>query len=428
MIGAARSDASDRRDSGSAMVGDARFSGDDLDAHLERLRQAGGWPADFEDALKSLAESQDLPLRWTAALRIARVGITGYGGLPNLPGELPPVFEGRSQDELCTVARATGADLPRQHRRPDESLLEYGEYLGEALVDAVLREGVPRTVDLERAIAAYVQVLSLDLFRDMVGWERSLDCHALCVLTAERTLRHLGVRELGAAEEVACFRWLHLATYAEVLPEHLREQAARRAIRLAHQRQPAGAVAVMTCETPLGEALRYQQLVGSAATAAYTPEQLRGVLDRLATEGKERRRWAIRKEAFAEIGHLDLTEAADSEGPDYDAYVHGHLLRWMVEEDLPVRPVQLGWSRRYASYLCEFLVHLPVRKGRTSTPVLAHLRAMHLLRRHEGSIPLSDELVLLAWLMDQRGFGIRLGPFLTERDRWLTRLAGETNR
>jgi hypothetical protein len=47
------------------------------------------------------------------------------------------------------------------------------------------------------------------------------------------------------------------------------------------------------------------------------------------------------------------------------------------------------------------------------------------MRRREGTIPLADELVLLAWLMDQRGFGIRLGPFLAERDRWLLRLAGE---
>lgn len=400
-------------------------TGEELDAGLEGLRKAGGWPADFEDALRSLVGFQDVPLCWTAVLRAARVGITSYGGLPDLPGDLPPVFGGRSQGELPSVARATGPGRPRQQRRPDESVLAYGEHLAEALTDALVREGASRTVDLERMAAAYVQVLALDVFYEMVGWERSLDCHALCVLTAERVLRPLGLGEVGEREEQACFSWLHLATYADVLPEHLQEQASRREIRLAHRRRPAGAVAVMTCETPLGEALRYQALVGSAGTAAFTPEQLRGVLDRLAVDGDKGERWRIRTAAFAEIGRLDLTEAAHSEGPDYDAHIHGHLLRWMVEEEIPVRPVQLGWSRLYATYVYQFLVHLPVSKGRTSTPVLAHLRALHLMRRREGTIPLADELVLLAWLMDQRGFGIRLGPFLAERDRWLLRLAGE---
>ena len=397
---------------------------EELTAHLEKLRQVGGRPADFENATRSLACRLDKSMTWKAILELARVGVSSYTGLRDVPADDLPVFLGRSAD-LLPPLRPKG--LPRRERRADESVVTYGESLGEGLADALAQHGLGRTADLERMAAAYVQVVALDEFRGMVGYERTLDAHALCALTADRFARMSGRCGLSAEEEEVCFRWLHLSSYDELPPAYLEEMWSRRGIRLAHERQPAGAVAVMTCEIPLSEALWYQQLVGSLPTAAFTPEMLRAIIDaRAPQDGTNRERGALRRNGFVDIGHLDLTAVADALGPDYDAHVHGHLLRWMVEQEVPVRPLQMGWASTYATYITQFLVHLPARKQAQITPAGGHLRSLHLLRRREGSIPFADELVFLAWLMDQRNVGIRLAPYLAERDRWLARPAQAT--
>ncbi|HEY3530181.1 MAG TPA: hypothetical protein VGK78_13630 [Nocardioides sp.] len=391
-------------------------SPEELDAELERLAGIGGTPAGFEAAVTQLASRLERPLTHRAILRIARVGWTSYNGLEDVPADEPPEFLGRPWADLPQVPRRGDSEGTRREQLPDEPVHQYIGYLGEDLFAHLGLGEDEAATPFGRAAVGYVSVLALPEFRDMVGWERSVDAHALGMLAGERALKHLGEVGMTAEQEEGCFRWLHFATYAEVAPEHLEEVAARRAIRLAHERRPAGAVAVMTCEVPGAGALRFQEMMSAMPTTAMSADQLRTMLDDLAVRAEDSRSWAIRRDAFARIGRLDLTPSAAV--PDYDAVVHGHLMRWLVEEEVPFRPHLLSWTSGYAISIARNLVERPARDGKEVSPVTAHLRAMRLLRT-DGSVPLADELVFLAWLMDQRSFGVRLGAYLAARDKQL---------
>jgi hypothetical protein len=224
---------------------------------------------------------------------------------------------------------------------------------------------------------------------------------------------------MSADQEEACFRWLHLATYDEVTDEHLDEMRARRAVRLAHDRQPAGAVAVMTCEVSVVGALWFQEALSSAPSSAMSCDQLLGLLDHWAADAEEPEPWVARREGFGHIGRLDLTPgAAATEAPNYAPFIHGHLMRWMVEEEVPFRPHMFATTTAYTASIHRRLVTWPAEDGQAPAASSAHLGAMKFVRQ-DGSVPLADELVLLAWLMDQRVFGIRLSPLLDARDKYL---------
>lgn len=391
-------------------------SSEELDVELEALRRTGGTPTDFEVAVTELAARIGGPLSHRAVLRIAQVGVTSFTGLADVPGEELPEFLGRPWTELPQGRPRTDADGPRRERLPDEALHSYAGYLGEELLTHL---GVGEEVigtPFGQALFGYVSTAAIPELRRMVGWERSLDVHALAMLIAERGLRHLGEVAMTAEEEEACFRWLHLATYDDVSPAHLDELLARRAVRLAHAHEPPGAVAVMTCEVPLEDALWFQEALSSFGTRALRPDQLLAVLDRAASsdDPEKARHPSLRREGYGHLGRIDLTAAAAAEGPDHGAFVGGHLMRWIVEEEIPFRPHLLGLTAGYAASIHRHLVLWPAEKGEETNAVLGHLRAMRFVGQC-GAVPLADELVLLAWLLDQRSVGIRLAGFLDAR-------------
>jgi hypothetical protein len=393
-------------------------SSEALDACLDQLRRAGGTPADFEVAVKELAARLGGPVSHRAVLRIARVGVASFNGPADVPGEEFPEFLGRPWADLPPVSRRTGAGDPRREKLPDEPLHAYVGYLGEELLTHL---GVGEEVigtPFGQAAAGYVSTLAIPELRRKVGWERSVDVHALGMLTAERAFRHLGEVGMSAEEEEACFRWLHLATYDEVAPAHVDEVLARRAVRLAHAHRPPGVVAVMTCEVPVEDALWFQETMEAFPTKALHRDQLRAVLDKAAdSDVAERARvWSVRREGFGHIGRIDLTMAAAAEGPDHGSFVHGHLMRWIVEEEIPFRPHLIGLTAGYAASIHRNLVLWPEEKGEDAKALTGHAKAMR-FAREGGSIPLADELVLLAWLMDQRGIGIRLAGYLDAREK-----------
>lgn len=399
-------------------------SSDDLDAELERLARIGGTPADFEAAVAELAGRLERAVTCRSLLRIARVGWTSYNGLPDVPGGELAEFLGRPWAELPQVPRRRDPMGPRRERLPGESVPDYVGSLGESLF-ADLRYGDDdANTPFGRAATGYLSLLAVPGLCELVGWERSLDAHALGMLTAERALRHLGAVGMTAEDEEACFRWLHLATYDEVTPEHLEEMRARRATRLAHDRRPPGAVAVMTCEVSVADALWFQERISAMPTVALSLEQLRSMIDDLAVQARDAARWAIRREGFGQIGRIDLTSSAADQGSDYAAFLQGHVIRWMVDQDVPFRPHMFGCTSAYASSVYRSLVKRPAENGQEGKPIVAHILAMRLLRE-DSLVTLVDELVLLAWLMDQRSFGIRLGPFLADREKRLARPAPE---
>jgi hypothetical protein len=399
-------------------------SSDDLDAELERLARIGGTPADFEAAVAELVGRLERAVTCRSLLRIARVGWTSYNGLPDVPGGELAEFLGRPWAELPQVPRRRDPMGPRRERLPGESVPDYVGSLGESLF-ADLRYGDDdANTPFGRAATGYLSLLAVPGLCELVGWERSLDAHALGMLTAERALRHLGAVGMTAEDEEACFRWLHLATYDEVTPEHLEEMRARRATRLAHDRRPPGAVAVMTCEVSVADALWFQERISAMPTVALSLEQLRSMIDDLAVQARDAARWAIRREGFGQIGRIDLTSSAADQGSDYAAFLQGHVIRWMVDQDVPFRPHMFGCTSAYASSVYRSLVKRPAENGQEGKPIVAHILAMRLLRE-DSLVTLVDELVLLAWLMDQRSFGIRLGPFLADREKRLARPAPE---
>jgi len=405
-------------------VPDPIVSSEELDAELERLACAGGSPADFEEAVRDLAGRMKGGLSHRAMVRIARVGSTSYTGPADIPGDELPEFLGRPWDELPRVPRRSDSGGPRRHPLPGEALHEYVGYLGETLFADLGLDDDNVSTPFGRAAAGYLSSLAMPGLREVVGWERSLDAHALGMLTAERGLRHLAEVGMSAEAEEICFRWLHLATYDEVTPAHVEEMRRRRDIRLAHARQPAGAVAVMTCEVSVEDALWFQERMSAGPTVTFGLEQVRTMLDDWAVNAKQPERWAVRREGFGHIGRIGLTAAEASEGTDYGAFVHGHLIRWILEEEVPFRPHLLGLTSGYAASIHRRLVMWPAEGGREVAPVVAHLRAMTFVRQ-DGFVPLADELVLLAWLMDQRCFGVRLAPYLDARDKHLAADPGE---
>jgi hypothetical protein len=409
---------------GSAMEEQGGPTGNELvRARLDELARTGGTPADFEEAVKQLAPDIQGSVTFRGALRIARTGWAAFNGFDEVPSDDLPEFQGRSWDQLPPPTARLGPGSPLD-RLAEETFPSYVGRLGESACASLGYheddDDVPFA--LMRAIAGYVAVLAIPELRPTIGWERSVDAHALGMLMAERAVRHLGEGGMTADEEEGCFRWLHLATYDEVGPEHLAEMRARREVRLARRREPAGAVAVMTCEIPVDGALWFQERMAAIPTEAMDGESLRRLIDQLAVNAEDPHRWQLRKDAFAEIGRLDLTEAMEPLGRDYVATMHGHLLRWMVDNDAPVRPHMLGWTYTYADIVHLYLIDLPVRKGRVTSRTTSHLYAIRALWRQFGSVPLADELALLAWLMDQRGFGVRLPAFLEARDRRLAEL------
>jgi hypothetical protein len=160
-------------------------------------------------------------------------------------------------------ARTAGSGV-RRSPVPGEAPDAYAAHLTQQLLAWVVSQGVAGTRAVQQAARTYPTLLARADFRALVGWERSLDVHAAGMLLAERLSRPVGGTELSADEEAAFFGWVHLATYAHVPAEHLREQAARRAIRLAHARQAAGEVATLVCEVPFAEQLGLQRTLWAA--------------------------------------------------------------------------------------------------------------------------------------------------------------------
>ena len=394
-----------------------------LTAWMQELARSGGGPADFEAAVRSDASRLAVRLGWQPLLSLARIGWMRYAGLPDLPLDEPPVFLGRPAGALPVASRRPEPRL-RRVAAPGERFTAYGEYLSEDLEQWLGAAGFPEpSLDVSRVLAAYVSAVVLHQTVGLGGWDRPLDAHAYAMLAAERALRYLGPAAIEADLESACFRWLQLVSYAEAPVEHLEEMTDRRAIRLEHERRSAGAVATMTCETTPADGVTFDDLLSRAHEAALTPEQVTtmytGLADRDAAEPR------ARAAGFADTEPLDLTPTAfDRE--HYDDYATGHLVRWLVDHDVPVRPLRVTWAGFYTTPIVLYLVRHPVTQHKSIDPGRAHLRALHLLRRRGGSVPLSEELIFLSWLLAQRRNAISLDGLMSQRDTWLERLATQT--
>ena len=370
---------------------------EELDAALGVLREHGGDPEAFERDLLALAPSVVRPVGATALLRMARLGWGAYAGPAPVPSSEPVRFRGRPQARSAPGSPASGG--PRTAPEPGEGAGSYLRHLTDDLRDFATSQGAPQTGSAADSAAVYIALLAREDFRAVVGWNRSQDAHALAALVHDRTVAGVGWGGLEPAVERLFFRWLHLATHAEVTPEDLVEQAARRELRVTHEALPAQEVAVMTCEVPLS-GLPIGGLCGSAVQTGLPVEALGAARD---------------------SEKLDLTAlVGDAPGVDLaalEARAWRHLLRWLGDRDVAVTGLRFAVGRNY--------VHEVVRDlGRhhadlTMHPVVhAHFVAMLMLRR-ELAVGLADELALLAWACDQVPLGVPLEALLRARSAML---------
>ncbi|HET9648401.1 MAG TPA: hypothetical protein VFP34_09240, partial [Microlunatus sp.] len=314
------------------------MSREEFAARLSRLRSDGGSEADFESAVSTLA--QDLPpVRWGTLLKIARVGWEAF-------------------DLRRPAGSAEGGPEPGGEQRLADDLWR-------CLADAGFDREDPRELGL--VVPGYVVVPARSDFTDVVGWGRSLDAHTLCMLVVERAFESLGWVEVDERTEIALFGWLDAADHAEPSRERLDRLASRRRLRLAVRQRRAGEVAALLCEAPLPPGW-FDGVLARLVSGPYSADQLREMLEQLAAGDEEgSTRWGDCRRGFAAGGDLDLTTASTADS----SYVHGLLLRWLVDQDVPVTAARTRWSESYVRLLLTFLAPHPSREVHNA-PIQAH--------------------------------------------------------
>ena len=392
---------------------------EELDAAIGALRARGGDLAAYERDLVALGARLAKPIGSARLLGLARLGWESYTDHRLEPSPEPVGFLGRPQLGLTAATRRSGPRVG-QPEEPEPSVVSGPDYLA-ALVEHLstwLESEHVTLTDDERAMSSvYVSALARPELRRDLGWDRSLDLHALCVLVLERVGWAGGMPGVSAEHERGLFRWLHLTAYADVPDDVLAEQGARRDVRLAHAHRPADEVAVMTAEHAVPSVLPLVQGSDAMADTGLSREQLQRLYDSRATRSP---RWAGRADGFNEPGRLDLralTADTDAEAIDgLQGRAIGHLLRWMLDHDVVVSALRLALAEAYAPRVVRRLA----RDQTVASPsVNAHLVTMFHIRR-EDAVGLADELMLFAWLAEQAGFGIRLDSFLADRARVLS--------
>ncbi|HEY3530180.1 MAG TPA: hypothetical protein VGK78_13625 [Nocardioides sp.] len=331
-----------------------------------------------------MALADDLPpVRWRTVLKIARAGVPDDAVVPSTA----PGRESALADELWGW-----------------------------LVDAGYDQDDPG--DLGLAVPAYVALPARDDFDDVAGRGSSLDAHTLCMLVVERAFETLGGVEVDARTEAALFGWLHSSTHTEPSAEQLNQLGSRRRVRLEARELPAGEVAASLCSPPPPAGWLDGVLEG-IVSGPYSPEQLGELLEQFAAGDEEgSTRWEDCRRGFAVGGDLDLSTAS----PADSWYVSGLLLRWLVDQAVPVTVDRMRWAESYVRFELAFLAPHPSRDVRS--PLQAHHLALAAMRR-EGlpTIPLAEELVLVSWLCNKQRFALDVAAFLKSRADF-TRLIG----
>ena len=390
-------------------------STDEFDLRLDELRRGDGDASAYEADLRALAADLEGPVGPRGLLKLARLGWETYPERRLVATAGPVAFAGRRAASLPDVPRTRRTDGPRTAPATDESPLAYSRELNADLGRALADRGLALSADESASLQPYVAMLCRPDFRRRPGWERSLDAHALAMLAYERACRAIGFEPVGRDVETALFEWLHLATYDEVTPEHLAEVAARREVRQADPDRPATEVATMTCEVSLGD-LPIDDLADGATGVTFSREQLLAGFAALAGQGDEQ---AARLNGLEDPDRLELVpRAAQARGEELrllGCLVHGHLLRWLLDHEVPVNALRMSLAQEYAERVVTALgADRP--GGPPRNPVLhAHLQAMVGIRR-EVAVGLAEELLLLAWLADQARIGLALAPYLDWRD------------
>lgn len=346
-----------------------------LAARLVDVRAQAGSAAGYEAAVTALA--RDLPpVVWSTVLKIARAG------LPN-------------QDAASTTA--PGREVA----------------LAEELWDWLVGAGYDRVDpgDLGLAVPAYVALPARDDFDEAVGRGPSLDAHTLCMLVVERVLESIGSVELDERTETWLFRWLDSRAHPEPTTAQLGPVVTRRRQRMEAVARPAEEVAVSLCSFAPPDGWLDRVIRGIVA-GPYSADQLGELLEQLAAGGGDASiRWDDCRRGFAVGGEIDLTVAS----PADSAYLHGLLLRWLVEQDVPVTVARMRWAGSYTRLVLGFLAPHPSRAKR-NTALQAHLLALVAMRRESPSAPhLAEELVLVAWLCHRQAFGLDVAGFLGTR-------------
>jgi hypothetical protein len=141
-----------------------------------------------------------------------------------------------------------------------------------------------------------------------------------------------------------------------------------------------------------------------------------------ATAGPDRDRWAARLRGVDVSGPTDLTEGADDGDPLYAAHVHGRLMLWCAENGVPIQTTRMRRADFYCRRIVSRLVK-PEHRQATQPFLHAHLVAASAMYRKYGAYAVAEDLLLLAWLMEQGRFGVALGPYLARRKDVLDRAA-----
>lgn len=348
------------------------MSSEQFAARLVDVHAQAGSATGYEAAVTALAHDLQ-PVRWSTVLKIGRAGLP---------------------DEAAVYSTARGREAA----------------LAEELWDWLIRAGYDRADpgDLGLVVPAYVALPAREDFDDAVGRGSSLDAHTLCMLVVERVLEPIGTVEVDERAETWLFRWLHGRARPGPNPEQLAHVASRRHQRLEMMTRPAGEVAASLCSSapPAGW---LDRVLERMLAGPYSTDQLEEMLEQfVAADGVVSTRWEDCRRGFAVGGEIDVTasEPADS------AYLHGLLLRWLVEQGVPVTVDRIRWAESYTRYVLAFLAPHPSRAKR-NTALQAHCLALVALRRESPQAPpLAEELILVAWLCHQQRLGLDVGAFL----------------
>ncbi len=160
-------------------------------------------------------------------------------------------------------------------------------------------------------------------------------------------------------------------------------------------------------------------LLGTVEAQEIPLETLDGSFAQLgARPTEEAAGWRARGRGLHSPSRIDFDDFDLLPGGDLGPFAEGHILRWMMDRGVPIGPVRLSVATHYAGSLIYAIVEGLEPELPILPPIFWHCFAMDAIGRLSGPLSFGEELLHLAWAVDQLDQECSLARCLESRDVW----------